>query len=46
MSSLTRYGFALFLAVYGIYQMSNGRLLVGLLAIAVGAGFALLGRRR
>ena len=46
MSPLTRYGLALFLALYGIYQMSTGHWLFGLFAIAVGAGFALLGRRR
>ena len=45
-SALTRYGFALFIAVYGVYQMANEHLLGGLLAIAVAAAFVLLGRRR
>lgn len=46
MSALTRFGFALFVVLYGVYQIANGHLLGGLLAIAVAAGFVALVRRR
>ena len=46
MSTFTRYAFALFISVYGIYQMSNDRLVPGLLAIVLALFMLWIGGRR
>jgi hypothetical protein len=46
MSTFTRYGFGLLIALYGLYQLRNAHWFAGLLAIAVAAGFVLFARSR
>jgi hypothetical protein len=46
MSTFTRYGFGLLIALYGLYQLRNDHWFAGLLAIAVAAGFVLFARSR
>jgi hypothetical protein len=45
-SPLTRYGFAALIILYGIYQLSNDRLITGLIGVLVGALILYVGRRR
>jgi len=46
MSSLTRYGLSLLIALYGVYQIFNDRPVAGLIGIGVAALLLWLGGKR
>jgi hypothetical protein len=46
MSTFTRYAFALFISLYGIYQVSHDRPVPGLLAIFLAVFVVWIGSRR
>jgi hypothetical protein len=46
MSNTARYGFAIFLTLYGIYQLTKNNVLMALLGIALAAVFLWLMPRR
>jgi hypothetical protein len=45
MSPITRYGFALFIGMFGIYQIRNEQLVTAGIAIVLAIAIAFLGRR-